>query len=116
MIIVLKLFLITMNLKKINPITPSYRNLIQINNEHLNKTPLIIVIKNTAGRNNTVKITSYKKGGGHKQKYRKINFFRTQKSVGIVTSLEYDPNRTANIASIYDISTNNYLYIWAPIN
>ena len=109
-----------MNLKKINPVTPSYRNLIQINNKHLNKTSIIksktIGIKNTAGKNNTGKITSYKKGGGHKQKYRKINFFRTQESVGIVTSIEYDPNRTANIASVYDISTKNYFYILAPIN
>jgi ribosomal protein L2 len=48
-----------MNLKKIKPVTPSYRNLIQVNNKHLNKVPLIkskiIGIKNTAGRNNTGK-------------------------------------------------------------
>jgi large subunit ribosomal protein L2 len=109
-----------MNLKKIKPVTPSYRNLIQVNNKHLNRTPIIkskiIGIKNTAGRNNTGKITSYKKGGGHKQKYRKINFFRTQESLGIVTSIEYDPNRNANIASIYNITTKNYFYILAPIN
>jgi large subunit ribosomal protein L2 len=109
-----------MNLKKIRPVTPSYRNLIQINNKHLIKTPLvkskIIGLKNTAGRNNVGKITSYKKGGGHKQKYRNIDFFRTQDSVGIVTSIEYDPNRSANIASIYNIFTKHYFYILAPIN
>jgi len=109
-----------MNFKKINPVTPSYRNLIQINNKHLSKTSIvkskIIRIKNSAGRNNTGKITAYKKGGGHKQKYRKINFLRTQESLGIITSIEYDPNRTANIASIYDILTKNYFYILAPMN
>lgn len=108
-----------MNFKKIRPITSSQRNLIQINKKHLNKTPIvkskIIGLKNTSGRNNTGQITSYKKGGGHKQKYRKINFFRTQESVGIVTSIEYDPNRTANIASVYDILTKQYFYMLAPI-
>ena len=109
-----------MNFKKIRPVTPSRRNLIQLNKKHLNKSPIIkskiTGLKNTAGRNNTGKITSYKKGGGHKQKYRKIDFFRTKDSVGIVTSIEYDPNRTANIASVYDISTKQYFYILAPIN
>lgn len=109
-----------MNFKKIKPVTPSHRNLIQLNNKYLNKIPVIkskiIGLKNTSGRNNTGRITSYKKGGGHKQKYRKIDFFRTKNSVGIVTSIEYDPNRTANIASIYDISTKQYYYILAPIN
>ena len=109
-----------MNFKKIKPVTPSHRSLIQLNNKYLTKPPVIkskiIGLKNTSGRNNTGRITSYKKGGGHKQKYRKINFFRTKNSVGIVTSIEYDPNRTANIASVYDISTKQYYYILAPIN
>jgi large subunit ribosomal protein L2 len=109
-----------MNLKKIKPVTPSYRNLIQINNKHLSKTPIlkskIIGLKNKAGRNNIGKITSYKKGGGHKRKYRKIDFFRTQEVVGIVTSIEYDPNRTANIASVFDIYQKQYYYMLAPIN
>jgi len=56
--------------------------------------------KNKAGRNNSGKITIAHKGSGHKQKYRTINFLRNQNSVGIVTSIEYDPFRTAFIASI----------------
>jgi large subunit ribosomal protein L2 len=109
-----------MNLKKIKPVTPSYRNLIQISNKKLTKTfkvkTKIIGLKNTSGRNNSGKITSFRKGGGHKQKYRNIDFFRTQNSVGIVTSIEYDPNRTANVASVYSISEKHYFYILAPIN
>jgi large subunit ribosomal protein L2 len=116
----LKIIFTTMNLKKIKPITPSYRNLIQINNKHLTKTfevkSKIIGSKNTAGRNNTGKITSFQKGGGHKQKYRNIDFFRTQDSIGIVTSIEYDPNRSANIASIFSIYKKHYFYILAPKN
>jgi large subunit ribosomal protein L2 len=109
-----------MNFKKIKPVTPSYRNLIQINNKYLTKNvevkSKIIGLKNTAGRNNTGKITSFQKGGGHKQKYRNIDFFRTQDSVGIVTSIEYDPNRSANIASVFSIYKKHYFYILAPKN
>lgn len=109
-----------MNFKKIKPITSACRNLIQLNKSYLKKTPIIkskiIGLKNTSGRNNTGKITSYNKGGGHKQKYRKINFIQTNNAIGIVTSIEYDPNRTANIAAIYETSTKSYYYILAPIN
>jgi large subunit ribosomal protein L2 len=117
---ILKIIFTTMNLKKIRPVTPSYRNLIQINNKHLTKTfeikSKIIGLKNSSGRNNSGKITSFRKGGGHKQKYRNINFFRTQDSIGIITSIEYDPNRNANIASVFDISKKHYFYILAPTN
>lgn len=105
-------------LKKINPTTPSQRNLIVINNKSLKSSPFlkskINGLKNSSGRNNTGRITSYHKGGGHKQNYRTITFNRTINSTGIVTSIEYDPNRTANIASIYDFLTKNYYYIIAP--
>jgi large subunit ribosomal protein L2 len=107
-------------LQKINPTTPSQRHLIRINNEHLKKTPLlkshIQGLKNSSGRNNTGKITSYHKGGGHKQNYRKIDFCRKKNVAGVVTSIEYDPNRTANIASVYEMYTKKYSYIIAPIN
>ena len=109
-----------MNLKKIKPINSSHRNLILINNKHLTKKPKIkskiIGLKNTSGRNNSGKITVRRKGNGHKQKYRKINFFRTSKSIGIVTSIEYAPNRTAHIASIFDFLKKKYYYILAPMN
>lgn len=86
----------------------------------LNKVPLIksmiIGKKNVAGKNNSGKITIYHKGGGHKKKYRKIDFIRTEDSIGIVASIEYDPCRTAFIASIYDFLNFKYFYIIAPRN
>jgi large subunit ribosomal protein L2 len=77
---------------------------------------LVIGKKNIAGKNNSGKITVYHKGGGHKRKYRVINFMRSQDSIGIVTAIEYDPNRTAFIASIYDFLNLKYFYTIAPKN
>jgi large subunit ribosomal protein L2 len=107
-------------LQKLKPTTPSQRNLIKINNKHLSKKPLLKFkikgLKNSAGKNNTGKITSFHRGGGHKQNYRKIDFYRKENSIGIVCSIEYDPNRTAHIASIYNFFKKNYFYIIAPKN
>lgn len=75
---------------------------------------MIIGKKNTAGKNSYGKITSFHKGSGHKKKYRKINFKRNKDSIGIITSLEYDPYRTALIASVYDLLNLKYFYIIAP--
>lgn len=109
-----------MKLKTFNPVTPSLRNLIQLNNTDLSRKPLlkskIIGQKQNAGKNFSGKITSFCKGGGHKKKYRAIEFKRTEESVGIVTSLEYDPFRSSNIASIYDFLTKTFFYIVAPKN
>jgi large subunit ribosomal protein L2 len=69
---------------------------------------------NKAGRNNSGKITVYQKGGGHKKKYRFINFNRTNNSKSIVCSIEYDPNRNSNISSIYDFNTKDFCYIITP--
>lgn len=109
-----------MKLIKNSPVTPSKRNLIFLSTKHLRKKPLLkknikgIVLHN--GKNNSGKITVRHKGGGHKKKYRKINFKRTNISLGIICSLEYDPNRNANIASIYDTFTKMFSYILAPKN
>lgn len=67
-----------------------------------------------AGRNNSGKITIYHQGGGHKKSYRLIDFTRTKNSTSIVCSIEYDPNRNANISSIYDIVTRKFCYIITP--
>lgn len=69
---------------------------------------------NSSGRNNQGKITSFHKGGGHKKKYRKLNFNRVGNSKGVVCSIEYDPNRNASIASVYDNQKNLFFYITAP--
>ena len=109
-----------MKLKNQKPFTPSQRHLIQLNTTDRKKKPLIKnKIKgliNFSGRNNSGKITIRHKGNGHKKKYRKIEFYRQNDSVGIVIGIEYDPNRNANIASVHDLTNNNYIYILAPKN
>lgn len=70
--------------------------------------------KNMAGRNNLGKITSYHKGGGHKKKYRILSNLKSLDNLlGIVMSIEYDPNRTAKIASVYCRNFKKYFYIIA---
>ena len=108
-------------IKKFNPVTSSLRSTKLSDFSEITKsTPekkLILkkIIKSSTGRNNQGKITVRFRGGGHKRKYRQIDFKRNKIGIsGVVKSIEYDPNRTANIALI------NYLdgekaYIIAPI-
>ena len=107
-----------MILKTKKPTTPSQRQLIQLSRKNLTKQPLLknhmLGTKNSSGRNNCGKITVRHKGGGHKRKYRTLNFLRVNSSTAIVSSIEYDPNRNANIASIFDLSTSKFTYIIAP--
>ena len=107
-------------LKFFKPTTPSQRNLIKIVNNFSHKKPLlkskIKGFKKSSGRNNQGKITTYHKGGGHKRNYRIIDFKKQKDENLIVTSLEYDPNRTANIASVYDFINKTYSYIISPKN
>lgn len=107
-----------MKFKIKKPVTPSQRQLIQLDRESFTNLPMIKTqltgLKTSSGRNNSGKITVRHKGGGHKKKYRKIDFYRTNVSTGIICSIEYDPNRNANIASVYDISRNNFFYMLAP--
>ena len=109
-----------MKLKTKKPVTPSQRHLIQLNTKHLKNKPIIKKklkgLKNFAGRNNSGKITIHHKGSGHKKKYRFLSFYRTKNSIGITIGLEYDPNRNANIASIYDLTKKDFYYILAPKN
>jgi large subunit ribosomal protein L2 len=109
-----------MLLKKIKPTTSSQRQLIKLNQKSLNlrKTPLLkqkfTGKKNSTGRNNLGQITVYHKGGGAKKSYREINFFRIFNSTGIVCTLEYDPNRNAFIAAVFDFLNFDFSYILAP--
>ena len=97
-----------MNLKTFKPTTPSQRNLVRLNTSNLRKKPLLKTkikgLKNCAGRNFTGKITSQHRGSGNKKRYRKLNFNRIDNEVGIITSLEYDPYRSSNIASVYSFT------------
>ncbi|MCI1655691.1 MAG: 50S ribosomal protein L2 [Lachnospiraceae bacterium] len=95
-----------MGIKTYNPYTPSRRNMTGSDfSEITKKTPeksLLTSVKKNAGRNNQGKITVRHRGGGVKRKYRIIDFKRNSKD-GIpakVIGIEYDPNRTANIALI----------------
>ena len=109
-----------MVLKAKKPITPSQRHLVQLDKKNLTKQPLLKNCikgkKNSSGRNNSGKITVRHKGGGHKKKFRTLDFFRKHPSTSIVSSIEYDPYRSANIAAIFDISTSKFNYIIAPKN
>lgn len=107
-------------LKFFKPTTPSQRNLIKIINNFSHKNPLLKSevkgFKNSSGRNNQGKITTRHKGGGHKRNYRVVDFKKKNDENLIVISLEYDPNRTANIAAVYDFMKRSYSYVIAPKN
>lgn len=109
-----------MILETAKPVTPSQRQLIKLSRKTLRKRPLlkkwIKGKQNPSGRNNSGKVTIRHRGGGHKKNYRVIDFLRTHTSEGIVCSIEYDPNRHANIASIFDPLLNKFFYILAPKN
>lgn len=75
---------------------------------------LLAPINKKAGRNNQGRITTRHKGGGHKRQYRIIDFKRNKDGIpGRVASIEYDPNRTANIALIH-YADGEKRYIIAP--
>ncbi len=104
-----------MALKKFNPITPGMRQLIQIDRSDLWKgapeKALTEGLTKTGGRNNMGRITSRHIGGGHKRKYRIIDWKRTKWDMeATVERIEYDPNRTSFIALIqYVDGTRNYI-------
>ncbi len=106
-----------MALKKYNPITPSQRELVQVNKAGLWKgKPCKSLTKgkvSTGGRNNQGRITSWHKGGGHKRLYRVVDFKRNVDGDFLVERIEYDPNRTAFIALLSD-SDGKKSYIVAP--
>ncbi|MFH1297429.1 MAG: 50S ribosomal protein L2 [Bacteroidota bacterium] len=107
-----------MALKKYKPTTPGQRfKVISAFDEITTSTPeksLIAPKKRTGGRNNEGKMTMRYMGGGHKQRYRLIDFKRDKDAVpGEVKSIEYDPNRTARIALI-NYKDGEKRYIIAP--
>ena len=76
---------------------------------------LLRPLKKTGGRNNTGRITSRRRGGGHKRRYRLIDFKRNKDGVpGTVKTVEYDPNRSANIALVV-YADGEKRYILAPL-
>lgn len=107
-----------MGIKTFNPYTPSRRAMTMLDNAEITKsTPeksLTKSLKKTAGRNNQGKITVRHHGGGSRRKYRMIDFKRNKVDIpATVKSIEYDPNRTANIALIC-YADGEKAYILAP--
>ena len=107
-----------MAIKNYKPTTPGRRKMSALVNEEItSSTPeksLTITMKKNGGRNNQGKITVRHQGGGEKRKYRIIDFKRNKPNVpGKVVSIEYDPNRTANIALIC-YADGEKRYIIAP--
>ena len=107
-----------MAIKKYNPTTNGRRNMSTLVNEEITtSTPeksLLAPLKKKGGRNNTGKITVRHQGGGAKRKYRIIDFKRNKKDiVGTVATIEYDPNRSANICLINYVDGEKR-YILAP--
>lgn len=107
-----------MSIVKSKPTSPGSRFVIRIKNEELHKgkphAALLTKLSKNGGRNNQGRITTRHKGGGHKQHYRLIDFKRNKTDIpATVERLEYDPNRTANIALIL-FKDGERRYIIAP--
>ena len=108
-----------MAIKKFKPTTQSRRHMTVIKSEEITKfspeKSLLTSLKKNAGRNSQGKITVRHKGGGEKRKYRIIDFKRDKDGIPAkVAGIEYDPNRTANIA-LLNYKDGEKRYILAPL-
>lgn len=107
-----------MAIVKTKPTSPGRRFVVQVRNSELHKGepygPLVEKKTRSGGRNNNGRITTRHRGGGHKQRYRVIDFKRRKDGVpATVERLEYDPNRSANIALLKYLDGER-AYIVAP--
>ncbi len=107
-----------MAIRKLKPITPGTRFMSVPTFEEITKTApeksLTVSLKKSGGRNNLGRITSRHRGGGHKRKYRIIDFKRDKFNIPAkVFSIEYDPNRSARIALLH-YADGEKRYIIAP--
>ncbi len=104
-----------MAVKKLKPVTPGQRNKVIGTFETITSSEpeksLLRPLKKTGGRNNTGKMTMRHIGGGHKRKYRVIDFKRNKDGVSaVVESIQYDPNRSARIALLaYEDGEKRYI-------
>ena len=107
-----------MSVAAIKPTSPGRRGMVLVKQDNLYKgspyKPLLEPKKQSAGRNNHGRITSWHRGGGHKRHYRVVDFFRNKDGVSAkVERLEYDPNRSANLALLI-YADGERRYIIAP--
>ena len=106
-----------MALKTFKPYTKSTRGTIIVRKEGLWKgkpiKSLTIGKKSSSGRNNLGRITSRRRGSGHKQKYREIDFYRNKHDIeAVVERIEYDPNRTSHIMLVkYEDGERAYMLV-----
>ena len=108
-----------MSIKTFKPTTPSRRQMTVSGFDGIDKKAkpepsLTEVLKKSSGRNNTGRITVRHQGGGNKRKYRVIDFKRDKEGFATVLRLEYDPNRSANIALV-EYEDGERRYILAPV-
>lgn len=107
-----------MGIKSYSPYTPSRRHMTGSDFSEITASKpeksLVVSLKKTAGRNNQGKITVRHHGGGSRRKYRIIDFKRRKDGIpAVVATIEYDPNRTANIALLH-YADGEKAYIIAP--
>ena len=104
-----------MALRPQNPVTPGRRGLVQVDRRHLHRgapvKELTEGLRKKGGRNAHGRIMTRRRGGGHKRRYRQVDFRRAKFGVGAtVERLEYDPNRSAYIALVrYDDGEQSYI-------
>jgi large subunit ribosomal protein L2 len=108
-----------MALRQVKPTTSSQRQLVQVNYGELSKVKparsLMKGLSHSGGRNHKGRLTAFRKGGGHKRRYRLVDFKRSSFSEATVISTEYDPNRSAFIAKVCD-TKGSFHYILAPLD
>ncbi|MGK2906196.1 MAG: 50S ribosomal protein L2 [Desulfuromonadales bacterium] len=108
-----------MGIKKFKPTSPGRRHMTASNFEEITATTpeksLVAPLTKSGGRNNTGRITKRHTGGGHKRKYRIIDFKRDKREISAkVVTIEYDPNRSARIA-LLNYADGEKRYILAPV-
>lgn len=107
-----------MALKKYKPTTSVLRFRVDLSRDIITKEEpersLTVTLHKTGGRNNKGRVTSWQRGGGHKRRYRIIDFKRNKRDIpAVVKAIEYDPNRSANIA-LLSYADGEKRYIIAP--
>jgi len=107
-----------MSLKSYNPVTPSlrFRKIVRFNDitDEKPESSLVMSLHKTGGRNNLGRVTIRHRGGGHKRKYRIVDFKRNKDNIPAqVAAIHYDPNRSANLALLF-YADGEKRYILAP--
>lgn len=108
-----------MGIKTLKPVTPGQRGMSRFDFKEITKKDpeksLLSPLKKKAGRNNKGRVTSWHRGGGHKRRYKNVDFKRTKMEIPAnVASVEYDPNRSSRVA-LLNYKDGAKAYILAPV-